>query len=271
MYFTKLHDFERCMNFDAIIAGGIGNAQFTDVRMSFISIRRSLLLMKLYNFGWGPYPRRIAIYLAEKEITDIELVELEFPHRPELWPDGFLQKLNPAHSLPVLDTGRGLLIGQSLAILEYLEELYPAPDLLGSTSEYRAITREFVSIFDEATAFFGLWARQGSPVNVDRHRQDASAAAFGAERYASKLRVADAKQDGPFLCGSTPTIADCVAAALIEFTSQFYGVPLPGDCPKLSTWYARMSKRPSMSLPHYPAQMLEVARHLQEQTRIFIK
>jgi len=259
------------MNFDAIIAGGIGNAQFTDVRMSFISIRRSLLLMKLYNFGWGPYPRRIAIYLAEKEITDIELVELEFPHRPELWPDGFLQKLNPAHSLPVLDTGRGLLIGQSLAILEYLEELYPAPDLLGSTSEYRAITREFVSIFDEATAFFGLWARQGSPVNVDRHRQDASAAAFGAERYASKLRVADAKQDGPFLCGSTPTIADCVAAALIEFTSQFYGVPLPGDCPKLSTWYARMSKRPSMSLPHYPAQMLEVARHLQEQTRIFIK
>jgi len=271
LYFIKLHDFEGCMNFDAIIAGGIGNAQFTDVRMSFISIRRSLLLMKLYNFGWGPYPRRIAIYLAEKEITDIELVELEFPHRPELWPDGFLQKLNPAHSLPVLDTGRGLLIGQSLAILEYLEELYPAPDLLGSTSEYRAITREFVSIFDEATAFFGLWARQGSPVNVDRHRQDASAAAFGAERYASKLRVADAKQDGPFLCGSTPTIADCVAAALIEFTSQFYGVPLPGDCPKLSTWYARMSKRPSMSLPHYPAQMLEVARHLQEQTRIFIK
>lgn len=227
--------------------------------------------MKLYNFNWGPYPRRIAIYLTEKEITDIERVEVEFPHRPELWPDGFLQKLNPAHSLPVLDTGRGLLIGQSLAILEYLEERYPAPDLLGSTSEDRAITREFTSIFDEATAFFGLWARQGSSVNADRHRQDATAAAFGAERYASKLRVAEAKQDGPFLCGSTPTMADCVAAALLEFTSQFYGVPLPSDCPKLSAWFARMSKRPSMSPPDYPAKMLEVARHLQEQTKILIQ
>ena len=40
--------------------------------------------MKLYNFGWGPYPRRIAIYLAEKDIAGIELVEVEFPHRPEL-------------------------------------------------------------------------------------------------------------------------------------------------------------------------------------------
>jgi glutathione S-transferase len=227
--------------------------------------------LKLYNFGWGPYPRRIAIYLAEKGITDIEVVEVEFPHRPELWPEDFLLKLNPAHSLPVLDTGRGLLIGQSLAILEYLEEQYRTPDLLGSTAEERAITREVVSLFDEATGFFGIWARQGSSVNVDRHRQDATAVAVGAERYASKLRVAEAKQDGPFLCGSTATMADCVAAALIEFTSQFYGVPLPDDCPKLSAWFARMSKRPSMSPPDYPASMLEVARHLQEQTRIFIQ
>ena len=225
--------------------------------------------MKLYNFGWGPYPRRIAIYLAEKGITDIELVEVEFPHRPELWPDGFLRKLNPAHSLPVLDTGHGLLIGQSLAILEYLEERYPARDMLGATPENRAVTREFVSIFDEATSFFGLWARQGSLVNADRHRQDAAAAAFGAERYVNKLRVAEAKQQGSFLYGSAPTIADCVGAALIEFTRQFYGVPLPADCPKLSAWFARMSERPSMPAPKYPADLVEVARHLQEHTKIF--
>ena len=30
----------------------------------------------------------------------------DFPDCPELWPDGFLQKLYPVHSLSVLDPGR---------------------------------------------------------------------------------------------------------------------------------------------------------------------
>jgi len=94
--------------------------------------------------------------------------------------------------------------------------------------------------------------------------QNAAAAAFGAERYVNKLRVAEAKQSGSFLFGSAPTIAGSVAAALIEFTTQFYGVPLPADCPKLLAWFARMSERPSMHPPKYPAEMLEISRHLQD-------
>ena len=124
----------------------------------------------------------MTIYLAEKGISDIEVVEVEFPHRPELWPEGFLLKLNPAHSLPVLDTGKGALIGQSIAILEYLRELYPSPNMLGETPEEHAQARELVSIFEEATAFFGIWARQGSRLNADRHRTSAEAAEVGAER-----------------------------------------------------------------------------------------
>lgn len=222
--------------------------------------------MKLYNFPWGPYPRRVEIYLAEKGIGDIELVEVEFPHQPALWPEGFLKGLNPAHSLPVLDTGKGLLIGQSIAILEYLEEHYPGPDLLGATPEARAATRDWIAIFDEATSFFGIWARQGSPVNADRHENSQSAARVGAERYFGKLRVAEEKFVGPFLAGDTLSMADCVAMALLEFTTQFYGVPLPKDCPKLVAWYSRMSDRETISSPPYPPAMLEVAHGLPEQT-----
>lgn len=227
-------------------------------------------MLKLYNFGWGPYPRRVTIYLAEKGISDIELVEVEFPHRPELWPEGFLLKLNPAHSLPVLDTGKGVLIGQSIAILEYLEELYPSPNMLGETPEEHAQARELASIFEEATAFFGIWARQGSRLNADRHRASAEAAEIGAERFASKLRVAETKLIGPFLSGAAMTIADCVAMALIEFVDQFYGVSLPRDCPKLSAWYRRMRQRPSTQAPTYPEDLLVVARGLPEQTQVFI-
>jgi glutathione S-transferase len=226
--------------------------------------------MKLYNFGWGPYPRRLTLYLAEKDIPDIELIEVEFPHRPELWPESFLLKLNPAHSLPVLEIGHGVRIGQSIAILEYLEEQYPTPNMLGRNPEERALTREFVAIFDEATSFFGLWARQGSRVNTDRHPPDAKAAAIGAERFASKIRVVEAKLVGPFLGGPALTMADCVAMALIEFVDQFYGVSLPADCSKLVEWYLRMCERLSGQAPSYPAELLKVARGLPDQTQIFI-
>jgi glutathione S-transferase len=222
--------------------------------------------MKLYNFPWGPYPRRVEIYLAEKNIRYIELVEVEFPHQPAMWPEGFLKRLNPAHSLPVLDTGKGSLIGQSIAILEYLEELYPEPDLIGKTPEMRAATREWIAIFDEAASFFGIWARQGSVVNAERHERSLAAARVGAERYFGKLRVAEEKLVGPFLGGEALSMADCVAMALLEFTDQFYGVGLPQDCPKLAEWYSRMSERATISYPPYPPEMLKAAHGLPAQT-----
>lgn len=226
--------------------------------------------MRLYNFPWGPYPRRVELYIAEKGIKDLELVEVEFPHQPALWPSGFLKGLNPAHSLPVLETRTGSRIGQSIAILEYLEEIYPSPDFIGATPEARAVTREWIALFDEAAAFFGLWARHGSAANADRHTHSLEAAALGAERYVSKLRVAEEKLVGPFLSGGTPSMADCVALALIEFTDQFYGVPLPKGCPKLTSWYASMSSRPTVSRPPYPEELRRLARGLPEQTNCLI-
>ena len=74
--------------------------------------------------------------------------------------------------------------------------------MLGETPEQHAQARELVSIFEEATAFFGIWARQGSRLNADRHRTSAEAAEIGAERFASKLRVAETKLIGPFLSGA---------------------------------------------------------------------
>src|SRR5438132_726685 len=114
---------------------------------------------------------------------------------------------------------------------------------LGSHSRYLNILRstiqlptlgqtpeEWVAIFDEAPSFFGLWARQGSRLNADRHPPNAKAASVGAERFVSKIRVAEAKLVGRFLGGAAITIADCVTMALVEFVDQFYGVSLPADC-----------------------------------------
>lgn len=222
--------------------------------------------MKLYNFSWGPYPRRLTIYLAEKKITDLPLLEVEFPHQPDLWPPGFLKALNPAHSLPVLDLGDDRSIGQSIAILEYLEEVHPASNMMGDSAKARAQTRAMVGVLDEATSFFGLWARHGSAANAGRHAASIETAAIGAERYSSKLRVVEAMMAGPFLAGTKVTIADCIGMALLEFTGDFYGVPIPGDCPKLSGWFERFAARDSVVRPPYPPNLLKQAHGLPEQT-----
>jgi glutathione S-transferase len=214
---------------------------------------------------------------SEKNIPDIDLVEVEFPHQPERWPADFLRSLNPARSLPVLETESGVRIGQSLAILEYLEERYPSPTLLGNTPEARAAARELVAVFDEATTFFGIWARQGSRLNAaahgaqtlrsDRHTTNLAAAEVGAERFGSKLRIAeDMIGDGPFLGGDRLTLADCVAFALLEFTRDFYAVPLPASCPKLAAWYAGFAQRKRDTLCRYPPELAAIARGLPEQS-----
>ncbi len=104
--------------------------------------------MKLYHFSWGLYPRRVTLYLAEKSIRDIQLIEFD-PIDPKTLTR--IRELSPLGTVPVLETGDGLVIRQSLAILEYLEERFPEPNLLGETPAARAATRELMALIDEAS------------------------------------------------------------------------------------------------------------------------
>lgn len=223
--------------------------------------------MKLYDFPWGPYPLRITLYLAEKGLTDIEIVTLEPPLDKAGWPPPFLTALTPAGSLPVIVDDDGTVVGQSLAILEYLEETSPGPDMLGATPAERARTRDTVAVFDEAIAFFGLWSRHGSMLNRGIIRESPEAASIGAERYGQKLRLAERMiGDREFLAGDKVTIADCVAMAALQFTREFYGVAIPADCPLLAAWYDRFATRPSVRPLRFPADQLALAYDLPAQS-----
>src|SRR4029453_12557052 len=52
----------------------------------------------------------------------------------------FLQK-NSFAGVPILELDDGTVIAESLAIMEYLEELYPTPPLLGADPVTRALVR----------------------------------------------------------------------------------------------------------------------------------
>ena len=78
----------------------------------------------------APNPRRVRIYLAEKELSvptkAMSIIAGE--HKAE----EFVAKYSPGQ-LPVLELDDGRMIGESISICRYFEALHPEPPLFGSS------------------------------------------------------------------------------------------------------------------------------------------
>lgn len=225
--------------------------------------------MKLYNFAFGPYPQRLNIYLAEKCPADVERIIFDEPDRAADVPPARVKSLTPTGAMPILQDNDGTVIGQSLAILDYIEDKRPEPDMRGSTPAARARTREFVHVFDEALTFFGLWARHGSDLGHGVVRTSQDVAEICAGRYWGQLRLVERMMgEDAFIAGDRVTVADCVAMATLQYAADFYAVPVPPDCIRLQSWFNRFSSRPSAARPKYPEDKRARALGLMEQTGV---
>ncbi|AMY68916.1 glutathione S-transferase family protein [Frigidibacter mobilis] len=76
--------------------------------------------IKLYNFPFGPYPQRLNICLGEKKPDNLETIIFDEPDKQAGVPPPEIKALTVTGSMPVLVDEDGTIIGQSLAILEYL-------------------------------------------------------------------------------------------------------------------------------------------------------
>ena len=85
--------------------------------------------MKLYDFPGAPNPRRVKIFLAEKEL-EVEIVHCDMSKGEHKTPE-FLRK-NPSGKIPVLELDDGRCLGESVAICRYLEAIQPEPNLFGA-------------------------------------------------------------------------------------------------------------------------------------------
>ena len=94
--------------------------------------------MRLYYFPVAPNPTKVRLYLAEKGIG-VEQIAVDLRAGEQQSPD-FLRK-NPMGKLPVLELDDGTAVNESLAIIEYFEELHPDPPMIGRTPEERLKVR----------------------------------------------------------------------------------------------------------------------------------
>src|ERR1700756_2372529 len=130
--------------------------------------------MKVYDFVGAPNPKRLRVYLAEKGLTipcePVNIVTGE-NRTPE-----FLKK-NPLGGLPVLELDDGSHLTESLAIIQYLEELHPEPPMIGRTPRARARVRELERIAELGVlSAVGTYFQNTHPFMAGRLKQSADTA-----------------------------------------------------------------------------------------------
>ena len=199
--------------------------------------------MKVYDYAAAPNPRKLRVYLAEKGI-DVPFESVDILSGQNRQPE-FLEK-NPLGGLPVLELDDGSYLTESLAIIEYFEDLHPTPSLLGTTPIERARTREAERICEMGVlGNVGTIFQNTHPFFAQRVKQSADAADNARPRLQAALKVLDGQlAKHKFVAGDTPTIADCTLLAALDFAA-FSGIELDPALRNVHRWYEEFKQRPS--------------------------
>jgi len=199
----------------------------------------------LHHFPLDPASRQVRLALGEKRLAFAE-VQVRWWEQPE----DFIA-LNASGVPPVLvevsSSGGRVVVCETRAILEHLEEQNPEPPLLGRDAGERAEARRLLQWFDrkfdsEVSGFLlhekmekrllGLGAPALANIRAGR---DALRIHL---KYIEKLL---AERD--WLAGRRLSLADMAAAAHISVIDYFGDVPW-NDFPAARTWYMKIKSRP---------------------------
>lgn len=182
--------------------------------------------MKLYNYFRSSTSYRVRIVLALKGLA-YEYVPVDLRGGAQQQAD--YATLNPERLVPLLVLDDGQRLSQSMAIMEYLEEIHPAPALLPQDALGRARVRALMQIIacdihpldnlrvlkylvhelgashEAKDAWYRHWVRQGLLA------------------YEARL----AEQPAAYSHGDQPTLADCCLVPQI-YNAQRFACDLSG-------------------------------------------
>jgi glutathione S-transferase len=202
------------------------------------------VLVKLYDGGRAPNPRRARIFLAEKGI-EVPLVPVDMGAMGHRCAE--ITALNPLQRLPVLELDDGTVIAESVAISRYFEELYPEPALFGRGALGKALVEmwqrrvEFNLLATVASAF-----RHIHPAMVEWEvPQIPEWGEANKPKAIAFLDVLDKQlETNAFIAGDEYSIADITALVAIDFFKPAR-IQLPDYVTHVRRWYEAVSNRPS--------------------------
>lgn len=203
--------------------------------------------MKLYDGGRAPNPRRVTVFLKEKDIT-VETIPVDMGKLGHKAPE--LTAKNPLQRLPILELDDGTVICESVAICRYFEEIHPNPPLFGLEAKDRAIVEmwnrraELVFLASVAAAF-----RHLHPAMVEWEvPQVPEWGEINKPKALDFLRFLDSELAGrEFIAGPRYTIADITAMIAFDFMKPAR-IVCPEEFTHVWRWYRQVSARPSAAI-----------------------
>ena len=175
-------------------------------------------MIKLCGFGVSNYYNKIKIILLAKGVPFVEEY-VGVSH------DSLRLQQSPARKIPFLDVD-GVVLSESQAIAEYLEDAFPQPALYPADVLERARCRELIEIIE---LYLELPARRlyrevffGGTVSPELKEQVKAELGRGVRALAVTAKFA------PYIAGGVFTHADCAAAVHLPLVSiackKIYGM-----------------------------------------------
>jgi maleylacetoacetate isomerase/maleylpyruvate isomerase len=202
------------------------------------------LVLHSYWRATAPYRVRIALNLKGL-LFEYAAVNLQAGEQRE----AAYRALNPQALTPTLTTDDGRVLTQSLAILEWLEEVHPVPPLLPAEPDARAVVR----------AMMGVVGCDIHPLNNLRVQQqlarlgvDAAGRAAWTQRWIADgfaaLEPLVARHTAGFAFGAQPTLADCLLVPQV-YSAERYAVDL-APYPAIRAAAAACARHPAFQAAH---------------------
>ena len=182
-------------------------------------------MIKLWSYWRSSCAYRVRIALGLKglpfEYAAVHLLQDGGQqHRPE-----FVAK-NPASQVPVLELdedGEVVRLVQSIAIIEYLEERFPAPPLLPASARGRAHVRAMAELVNS-----GIQPLQNTSTFQELKKQGVATEPWARhfiEKGLIALEQLAAPRAGAFLFGDSPGLADVYLVPQL-YNARRWSVPL---------------------------------------------
>jgi glutathione S-transferase len=199
--------------------------------------------MKIYDTKTAPTPRRVRIFLAEKNIP-MEYVQVDLQKGENLSKE--MRAKNPIGKIPILELDDGTCISESDAICQYFEALQPEPLLFGETPLQKAQ----IAMWSRQVEFYlfmqiGMCFQHTTGYFKDRMnpiKEYGVEAGINASKF---LNVLNSRlENSPFVAGDEFSIADITTICSIDF-GRVVDVRMNEEHIALQEWYKRVSERPS--------------------------
>ena len=167
--------------------------------------------MTYFSNSRDHYSHRVRIVLAEKGVT-VDYVEVDPSNIP-----AELSELNPYNSLPTL-LDRELVLYNTTAMMEYLDERFPHPPLLPVYPVARAESRQFIYRIEKD------WCPLVNVITQSKNKE--SVAKATKQLQESLITIAPIFSDKPFFMSDEFTLVDCCLAPIL-WRLKVFGIDLP--------------------------------------------